>query len=230
MQRFGTYNPNYPAASGGVASRARPRLRFLGSGGSAPANIPRATASIAATAVVTLGTEIIHFLLLRGPTGAGPLQHPQAGACESSPIRLSAGDQDRAGSSGCSIQRAARPSGLPVCLLRTNRPPRKQKRFLEIRYEDLERKRTQAETRSIVETNLDRRVNRKLRWNYARKVYCYLVGYSGVVGLLLALHGFSYFPFALPESVLAFLVGSTAAAAIGLVYAVTNGLFGSLKQ
>ena len=29
-------------------------------------------------------------------------------------------------------------------------------------YEDLERKRTEAETRAIVETNLDRRVNRKL--------------------------------------------------------------------
>ena len=100
----------------------------------------------------------------------------------------------------------------------------------EGRYEDLERKRTEAETRAIVETNLDRRVNRKLRWDYAKKVYCYLVVYSGVVGLLLVLNGVSAIPFTLHESVLNFLVGSTAAAAIGLVYAVTNGLFGSLKQ
>ena len=84
--------------------------------------------------------------------------------------------------------------------------------FSQGQYDDLERKRTEAETRTIAETNLDRRVNRKLRWNYAKKVYCYLIAYSVVVALLLVLHGFSWIPFTLPESVLDFLVGSTAAA------------------
>lgn len=48
-----------------------------------------------------------------------------------------------------------------------------------------------------------------------------------MVALFLVSHGFSIFCFKLPSSVLDFLVGSTAVSAIGLVLAVTHGLFGS---
>jgi hypothetical protein len=82
-----------------------------------------------------------------------------------------------------------------------------------------------AETQSIVESNLDRRVNRKLRWKYARWVFCYLVSYSVFVGGVLILSGFGILGFVLSEAVLSTLVGSTAISAIGLVLAVTTGLF-----
>jgi len=43
--------------------------------------------------------------------------------------------------------------------------------------------------------------------------------------------GLNIYGFSLHEDILKYLVGSTAAAAIGLVYAVTNGLFdGSNKK
>lgn len=95
-------------------------------------------------------------------------------------------------------------------------------------YENIQRQK--AETAGLLERNKDRRINRKLRTNYARSVLCYLIWYSVFVGLLLLLSGFGICGFHLPESVLGFLVGSTAAAAIGLVFAVTNGLFKGLDK
>jgi hypothetical protein len=86
-------------------------------------------------------------------------------------------------------------------------------------------KKQKAETQSIVESNLDRRVNRKLRWKYARWVFCYLVCYSVFVGGILVLSGFGICGFQMSEAVLSTLVGSTAVSAIGLVLAVTTGLF-----
>lgn len=75
----------------------------------------------------------------------------------------------------------------------------------------------------------DTRANRELRGKYAHKVFLYLVFYSTFVGILLLITGFNLFGFVLAESVLNFLVGSTAASAIGLVLAVTTGLFKPLK-
>lgn len=95
-------------------------------------------------------------------------------------------------------------------------------------YEELQRRK--AETAGIVERNRDRRINRKLRTAYAKSVFCYLVWYSLFVAVLLLLSGFEVCGFSLPESVLSFLVGSTAAAAIGLVYSVTNGLFSGVGK
>jgi hypothetical protein len=86
-------------------------------------------------------------------------------------------------------------------------------------------KKQNAETQSIVESNLDRRVNRRLRWKYARWVFCYLVCYSIFVGGVLIISGFGICGFVLSETVLSTLVGSTAVSAIGLVLAVTTGLF-----
>ncbi len=95
-------------------------------------------------------------------------------------------------------------------------------------YEEIQRRK--AETAGLRERNKDRRINRKLRSGYAKSVLCYLVWYSAFVGALLILSGFKICGFSLPEAVLSFLVGSTAAAAIGLVYAVTNGLFNGIGK
>jgi polyferredoxin len=95
-------------------------------------------------------------------------------------------------------------------------------------YEDIQRRK--FETAGLRERNRDRRINRKLRTNYARSVLCYLIWYSVFVGILLLMAGFKICGFVLPESVLGFLVGSTTAAAIGLVFAVTNGLFSGLEK
>lgn len=96
-------------------------------------------------------------------------------------------------------------------------------------YDDFEAHKKRAETQTIRESNRDLRVNRKLRWKYAKWVFCYLVWYSLTVLVLLVAAGFKILGFSLPENVLEFLVGSTAAAAIGLVLAVTTGLFGRPK-
>ena len=88
-----------------------------------------------------------------------------------------------------------------------------------------ERRRREAETGQIVESNLDRRANRRLRFRYAKLVYCYMVCYSLFCAGLVILAGFKIGGFILPESVFALIVGSTAASAIGLVGFVINGLF-----
>lgn len=90
--------------------------------------------------------------------------------------------------------------------------------------------REKAEIDGIKQQNANVRANRRLRTRYADKVYCYLVCYSCFVGVLLILHGWKICGFSLPENVLSFLVGSTAAAAIGLVYSVSNGLFSQLSK
>lgn len=82
-----------------------------------------------------------------------------------------------------------------------------------------------AETTQIVEGNLDKRANRRLRGEYADKVFCYLICYSLFCAILLIVSGFNFYGFALPQTVLGIVVGSTAASAIGLVGFVVNGLF-----
>ncbi len=56
-------------------------------------------------------------------------------------------------------------------------------------------RKSHAETQTIIESNRDLRVNRKLRWKYARWVFCYLVSYSAFVGLLLLLAGLVFVGF-----------------------------------
>lgn len=68
-------------------------------------------------------------------------------------------------------------------------------------------------------------VRTRLMEPYAGKVFRFLIGYCVVVTAFLVAQGFSIWGFSLPESVLAVLAGSTAAAAIGLVGFVVSGLF-----
>ena len=94
----------------------------------------------------------------------------------------------------------------------------------------IEIERQKAETAGVKEKNRDMRHNRLLRGSYARHVFCYLVCYSIFVGVVLVASGFNICGFSLDKEVLKFLVGSTAAAAIGLVFAVTNGLFDGIGK
>lgn len=82
-----------------------------------------------------------------------------------------------------------------------------------------------AETQAVVQSNLDLKVNRRMRWDYAKLVFWYLSIYSIFVGIVLVWSGLGYFGFNVSEGVLQFIVGSTAASAIGLVYSVVTGLF-----
>ena len=91
------------------------------------------------------------------------------------------------------------------------------------KYGEIERQK--VETAGLKEKNRDLRHNRVLRGAYAKYVFCYLVCYSVFVGIVLIISGFGILGFSLHQDILKYLVGSTAAAAIGLVYAVTNGLF-----
>ncbi len=65
----------------------------------------------------------------------------------------------------------------------------------------------------------------KLIWPSARNAFCFMCVYAFGVALLLILQGFQLGGFCLPENVLVFLVGSTAATVIGLVGMVLTGVF-----
>lgn len=60
---------------------------------------------------------------------------------------------------------------------------------------------------------------------FANKAFWFMCGYCGIVGLMVFFHGFTLHGFSLPDSALNFLVGSTAAAVIGLVGMVLTGIF-----
>lgn len=60
---------------------------------------------------------------------------------------------------------------------------------------------------------------------FAHKAFWFMCIYSSTVGLFLLLHGTKYKSFSLPDSVLNFLVGSTAVTVIGLVGMVLTGIF-----
>ena len=59
---------------------------------------------------------------------------------------------------------------------------------------------------------------------FAKRSFIFMCVYSGIVGIMLFLHGFNVW-FSLPESVLGYLVGSTAVTVIGLVGMVLTGVF-----
>ncbi len=59
----------------------------------------------------------------------------------------------------------------------------------------------------------------------ANRSFIFMSAYCGVVGTIVVAHGFKILGFSLPESVLQFLVGSTAATVIGLVGMVLTGVF-----
>ena len=58
----------------------------------------------------------------------------------------------------------------------------------------------------------------------SKRSFSFMYYYCGGVGLIMLLHGF-HFHFALPDSVLNFLAGSTAVTVIGLVGMVLTGIF-----
>jgi hypothetical protein len=59
----------------------------------------------------------------------------------------------------------------------------------------------------------------------AKRSFTFMCSYCGVVGAMVLAHGLKICGFSLPESVLQFLVGSTAATVIGLVGMVLTGVF-----
>jgi hypothetical protein len=59
----------------------------------------------------------------------------------------------------------------------------------------------------------------------AVRSFTFMCIYCGIVGEMVLFHGFTLFGFKLPESVLNFLVGSTATTVIGLVGMVLTGVF-----
>ncbi|KRA64459.1 hypothetical protein ASD89_20360 [Caulobacter sp. Root656] len=64
---------------------------------------------------------------------------------------------------------------------------------------------------------------------YAGKVFRFLIGYCAFVGAIILLSGFKIGGFAISDTVLGIIAGSTAASAIGLVGFVVSGLFGAAK-
>ncbi len=103
-------------------------------------------------------------------------------------------------------------------------------RSLTLARHEAEVGRLKLQNKTLEQDHEDRKADREMRFKYSRWVYAYLVAYSVFVGGLLILHGFAAIPFALDDVVLTSLVGSTAVSAIGLVLAVTTGLFNSRRK
>jgi hypothetical protein len=86
-----------------------------------------------------------------------------------------------------------------------------------------------AEIDALEQRNSDRIALRKLRFDYAKLVFYYLCAYTlGSAGFLFSC-GLKLGGFSLPDVVLTTVVGSTAAAAIGLVGFVVSGLFRNVE-
>ncbi|WP_298257484.1 hypothetical protein [uncultured Litoreibacter sp.] len=83
----------------------------------------------------------------------------------------------------------------------------------------------QLEVKKQENDQADQVANREMRQDYALWVFRYLVFYSASVGGLLFISSINDGRFKISDSVLEILVGSTAVSAIGLVLAVTHGLF-----
>lgn len=92
----------------------------------------------------------------------------------------------------------------------------------------LYRKRYEARTESIKQSNENKKAHRKLRITYGNRVFCYLVIYSIASFFIILLDGFGALGFQLPVPALTAVVGSTAVSAIGLVLTVVQGLYRDL--
>ena len=67
--------------------------------------------------------------------------------------------------------------------------------------------------------------DRQQRKTYATRLFWLVVGWFGVVGLIVGLHGFRFWSFELPVAALATLVGSTTVSLVGLFAVVARYLF-----
>ena len=89
-------------------------------------------------------------------------------------------------------------------------------------YEDesksIENDRLKAEVDNLVQ-------DREQRKTYGTRLYCLVVWWLSIIGLLVLLHGFSWVPFTLSVTVLTTLIGSTTASVLGLFAIVANYLF-----
>ncbi len=106
----------------------------------------------------------------------------------------------------------------------------KQASSYTVKVQAVQLEKLKLENEKLQNDHDDQRANRKMRENYAKWVFGYLVGYSICVGLLLFTSSINDLRFHISDGVLQILVGSTAASAIGLVLAVTTGLFNNRRD
>lgn len=99
-----------------------------------------------------------------------------------------------------------------------------------VKVQAVELERLKLQNEKLQNDHDDQRANRKMREDYAKWVFGYLVGYSVCVGVLLSTSAINDLRFHISDDVLQILVGSTAVSAIGLVLAVTTGLFNNRRD
>lgn len=104
------------------------------------------------------------------------------------------------------------------------------KRYLEMVGElSAENERLRADVENLKGQQTYDDVRTRMMEPYAGKVFNFLVGYCGFVGVIILLSGFKIGGFEISDTVLSVIAGSTAASAIGLVGFVVSGLFGAAK-
>ena len=114
----------------------------------------------------------------------------------------------------------AHPDGIPA--IPDDLPIWNLIRDLQVENGDLE-----ADNERLKAENDPSIVKARLLKPFANRVFWYLVIYTGVVFTMIGLHGFRAWGFALPDSVLALLAGTSFVAIAGLIGTIISGLFSS---
>lgn len=91
--------------------------------------------------------------------------------------------------------------------------------------ERLKVKKLELDNDLLTEGLADRKADRELRKRYADAAFRFLIFFSIFCGVVLICQGIPQIPFKLAENIVVALIGSTAAAVIGLVGWVARGLF-----
>ncbi len=108
--------------------------------------------------------------------------------------------------------------------------PAQDQRYLELAAElSAQNELLRAENENLKWRKTYDDVRAEMMQPYAGKVFNFLVCYCVFVGAIILLAGFRFGGFAISDTVLGIIAGSTAASAIGLVGFVVSGLVGSIK-
>jgi hypothetical protein len=102
-----------------------------------------------------------------------------------------------------------------------------QDKFSEIANENFD---LRLENKALKEQLASKKVIEDLLGPTSRRAFIFLCCYGVGAFILLILSGFQIGGFALPETILGLLVGSTAVSAIGVFAAVIKGLFEAIKK
>lgn len=82
----------------------------------------------------------------------------------------------------------------------------------------------------MTDTPTEAEIETRLKWQFANRVFAFLMAYCAVIVALMILNGFHFLGFSLSPTVMVLLVSSLVATAFILMIAAARILFGPLKS